>query len=323
MKKKLRTKPIFPLRQQLFAISLFALCIAIFIQAGSINANSVAQLPQAPYYPNVIPPTSRGNVAAPFAILDNWRFSPEALQLEFALSAGTTPHYFYLAQPPRIVVDLPNTKLGYVPTQQNYSGVIQRVRVSQLNVGVTRIVLDLAPGSSLDPNQVKLQPVSKKNLTRWVLRPFNSGSRNSVQPGNYPQLPSNLPVIPSNYPQQPSNLPQIPYNYSQPPISPISQPATNQQSPFFTLPPSSNNLPAIPTNQQPFVVVPPLTPNNQSQLPSSTLPPPIFSNQPGNFNNPPSIANPNFPIPTLPQSPSNVIETTVIEFGQPIPKQRN
>jgi hypothetical protein len=311
-------------RTQLFSISLFIVYTTIVLQAGSSYANSVAQLPQAPYYPNVTLPTSRGTVAAPFVRLDNWRFSPEALQLEFALSAGTTPHYFYLAQPPRIVVDLPNTKLGYVPTQQNYSGAIQRVRVSQLNAGVTRIVLDLAPGSSLDPNQVKLQPVSQKNLTRWVLRPFSAGSRNTVQPGNYPQLPSNLPVIPSNYPQQPSNLPQIPYNYSQPPISPINQPAnTNQQLPFFTLPPPSNNLPAIPTNQQPFVVVPPLTPNNQSQLPSATLPPPIFSNQPGNFNNPPSIANPYFPIPTLPQSPSNVIETTVIEFGQPIPKPRN
>lgn len=314
-------KQFFQLRQLLFGISLFGVYIAISLQAGSSNANSVAQLPQPPYYPNVTPPTSRGNVAAPFAILDNWRFSPESLQLEFALSVGTTPHHFYLAQPPRIVVDLPNTKLGYVPTQQNYSGAIQRVRVSQLNADVTRIVLDLAPGNFIDPNQVKLQPLSKKNLTRWVLRPFSSGSRNSVQPINSPQLPSNLPVIPNNYPQQPNNLPQIPNNYPQPPISPISQPPTsNQQSPFFTLPPP---LPPIPTNQQPFVVVPPLTPNNQSQLPSSKLPPPNFSNQPGNFNNPPAIVNPNFPIPTFPPDQSNVPETTVIEFGQPIPKTRN
>ncbi|WP_339375673.1 AMIN domain-containing protein [Calothrix sp. NIES-2098] len=291
---------------------MFGVYIAITLQAGSSIAKPVTKQLQAPYYPNVPP----GNVSTPLARLDNWRFSPEVLQLEFALSASTKPHYFYLAQPPRIVVDLPNTKLGYVPTQQNYSGAIQRVRISQLNAGVTRIVLDLAPGNFVDPNQVKLQPVSKKNPNRWVLRAANSGYRNSVKPGNYPQLP--------NSPQQLNNLPQFPYNYPQQPINQLPNP--NQQSPFPTLPPSSNNLPVIPTNQQqPFVVVPPLTPNNQSQLPSSTLPPPIFPNQPGNFNNPTSIAKPDFPIPTLPQSPysSNVPETPVIEFGQPIPKTGN
>ncbi|MDZ8055474.1 MAG: AMIN domain-containing protein [Aulosira sp. ZfuVER01] len=303
MDQDLSTKQFLPYCQQLFGISLFGIYIAITLQAGSSSANPVGKQIQAPNYPNVSP-------AVPLARLDDWRFSPEVLQLEFSLSASTTPHYFYLAQPPRIVVDLPNTKLGYVPRQQNYSGAIQRVRVSQLNAGVTRIVLDLASGNFLDPNQVKLQPISKKNPTRWVLRPFSSGYRNSVQPGNYPQQPINLPQFPYNYPQQP-----------------ISQPSTtNQQSPFFTLPPSSNNLPAIPTNQQqPFVVVPPLTPNNQSQLPSSSLTPPIFSNQPGNFNNPASIAKPDFPVPTIPQYhyPSNVPETPVIEFGQPIPKTGN
>ena len=315
MDKGLKTKQFC---KQLFGISWFGVYIAIALQAGSINANPVTKQLQAPNVSNFPPQPGGRTMSAPLARLDNWRFSPEALQLEFSLSAGTTPHYFYLAQPPRIVVDLPNTKLGFVPTQQNYTGAVQRVRVSQLNAGVTRIVLDLAPGNYIDPNQVKLQPASKKNPNRWVLRPFSSAYRNSVKPKNYPQLPSNVPSNPYNYPQQPNNLPQIPYNYPQPPIS---QPTTNnQQSPFVTLPPPSNNLPPIPTNQQqPFVVVPPLTPNNQSQLPSSTLPPPIFSNQPSNFSNPAPVPKPDFPIPTIPQNPSNPIETPVIEFGQPIP----
>jgi hypothetical protein len=323
MNKIFRIKPIFRLCQQLLNISFFTGYIAISLLSSSSHAQPIAQIPQPPYYPNPIPPNSIGTVGAPFAILNNWRFSPEAMQLEFGLSANIKPQYFYLAQPPRIVVDLPNTRLGYVPTQQNYSGVIQKVRVSQFNAEITRIVLDLAPGNFLDPNQLNLQPVSQNNLTRWVLRPLNPGSRNPVQPAIYPQ-PSNLPVNP-NYPQQPSNLPQIPDNYSQPPISPIDQTTNpNQPLPFFTLPPPSTNLPAIPTNQQqPLVVVPPLQPNNQSQLPSSVLPPHTFSNQPPNLNNPATIASPNFPMPTIPQYPSNEMETMVIEFGQPIPKMRN
>jgi AMIN domain len=308
METNLNTKQFRQLCTQLFNISWFGIYTAVTLQVGSMSALPVTKQRQAPNSANLPPQINGRNISTPLAILDNWRFSPDGLQLEFSLSASTKPHYFYLAQPPRIVVDLPNTKLGYVSTQQNYSGAIQRVRVSQLNAAVTRIVLDLAPGSYLDPNQVKLQPVSKKNPTRWVLRPFSSGYRNSVQPGNYPQQSNNLPQVPYNYPQQP-----------------ISQPTTNnQQLPFLTLPPPSNTLPPIPTNQQqPLVVVPPLLPNNQSQLPSSTLPPPIFSNQPSNFGSPTPITKPNFPVPTLPQYPPNFTEAPVIEFGQPLPKKRN
>ncbi|MBD2357304.1 AMIN domain-containing protein [Tolypothrix sp. FACHB-123] len=322
MEKSLKTKQFCQLCTQLFGISWFGVYTVVSLQAGSAIALPLTKQLPAPYSPNLPPPIGGRNLNTPLATLDNWRFSPEALQLEFSLSSSTTPNYFYLAQPPRIVVDLPNTKLGYVPTQQNYSGAIQRVRVSQLNAAVTRIVLDLAPGTYVDPNQVKLQPASLKNPTRWVLRGFNSGYRNPVQPRNYPQQPNALPPIPSNYPQQPNNLPVIPYNYPQ---QTISQPTTNnQQVPFLTLPPPSNALPAIPTNQQqPLVVVPPLTSHNQSQLPNPTLPPPIVVNQPSNFGNPTPITQPNFPVPTLPQSPPNFTEAPVIEFGQPIPKMRN
>ena len=73
------------------------------------------------------------SVAAPVARLDDWRFDPEAVKLEINLSVSTTPEYFYLAEPPRLVVDLPNTKLGDVLTTQNYVGAIQKIRVAQLN----------------------------------------------------------------------------------------------------------------------------------------------------------------------------------------------
>ncbi|MDZ7963247.1 MAG: AMIN domain-containing protein [Aulosira sp. DedQUE10] len=315
MAQGLRTRQFFQFYKQLFGISLFGISIAMVLEAGSTIAKPVKKQIQAQNYPNVPVQPGKRTVTAPLARLDNWHFSPEAMQLEFTLSAARTPKYFSLAQPARIVVDLPNTKLGYVPTQQNYSGAIQRVRISQLNADVTRIVLDLAPGNFLAPNQVKLQPASKKNPTRWVLRPSIAGYQNAVQPGHYPQLPSNLPVNP-----YPLNLPQNPSNYPQ---SPINQLPTNnnQQSPFLTLPPPASNLPPINTNQQqPFVSVPPLTPNNPSQQPAN-LPPPIFPNQPGNFNSPSPIARPNFPLPTIPTSPPNVPEAQVVEFGQPIPNR--
>ncbi|WP_414563875.1 MULTISPECIES: AMIN domain-containing protein [unclassified Anabaena] len=229
------------------------------------------------------------STAAPVARLNNWRFNPEVVRLEITLSAGTTPQYFYLPEPPRLVVDLPDTKLGYVPTTQNYVGAIQRIRVAQLNETVTRIVLDLAAGNFIDTNKVQLQPVSQQNPTRWVLRPTITKYIPPTQPENFQSLPYNLtPNL--GYPT--SNYLQLP----------------------STLSPINNN------SQQPFVTVPPLIPNNSSQVPGSILPPATFPNQPNNFNNIPPGTIPDFPIPTTPNSLLDEPRVDVIEFGQPLPK---
>ncbi|MFM7362924.1 MAG: AMIN domain-containing protein [Cuspidothrix sp.] len=112
--------------------------------------------------------------AQPMAQLDNWQFNPKTQQLEINLSAIAKPEYFYLAQPPRLVLNLPNTKLGKVLTQQEYGGVVQKIRISQLNANITRIVLDLLPGTQIQPKQIQLQPISRQNPTRWVFKPHIS-----------------------------------------------------------------------------------------------------------------------------------------------------
>ncbi|NDJ22708.1 AMIN domain-containing protein [Nostoc sp. B(2019)] len=271
MDKGLKTRESFQYYKHLFGVSLFSLYVAIALETVS-------------------------SAATPVAKLDDWRFYPDKVQLEITLSAGTTPRYFYLAQPPRIVVDLPDTQLGYVTTQQNYSGAIQRIRVSQLNASSTRIVLDLAPNTSLNLKQLQLQPVSQKNPTRWVLRPVTPGYSTSVQPGY---------SSPSPYSQPPNNLPLT---------------TTNAQPPLFTLPPPSSDLPQTTNPQQPFVTVPPLTPNQPSQLPNSILPPATFPNRPGNLNSIPPFSQSEFPVPTAPNNQPNDSNIEVIEFGQPLPK---
>ena len=279
MDKVVRSKQFFRWCKQLFQVSLFGLYAAISLETNS-------------------------SLAAPAASLEDWRFYPEAFQLEINLSAGTTPRYFYLAQPPRMVVDLPDTKLGYVPTLENYSGAVQRIRVSQLNASVTRIVLDLAPGTSLDPNQVQLQPISAQNTTRWVLRPLIAGGT-SPQQGNYPPPsnlpPSNLPPSNYNYPP-PSNLPPSnlpPSNYNYPPPSNLP-PSNYNYPPPSNLPPSNYNYPP-PSNLPPsnYNYPPPsnLPPSNYNYPPPSNLPP---SNLPAGSSN-----NSQIPLVTVPPLNSN------------------
>ena len=271
---------------------------------------------------------TNSSIAAPMGRLEDWRFSPQGSQLEISLSAPSQPQYFYLAQPPRIVVDLPDTKLGYVPTQQNYNGAIQRIRVSQLNEDVTRIVMDLAPGVFFDRNRVQLQPTSWQNPTRWVFRPSIAGNGYSSTPGNS-YMGSDLP--PGAYsppPQSPNNslLAPQPPGMLPPPQAPGNQPPgmynnPSQLPPGGSMPPpqtAPSPLPPVNINnrnqQQPTVRVPPITNSNPSmQIQNPALPPARFPSPSRNFNSPPSFFQ------TPPSNSVNSSDSGVIEFGQPFP----
>ncbi|WP_016952987.1 AMIN domain-containing protein [Anabaena sp. PCC 7108] len=227
------------------------------------------------------------SAAASATKLQNWLFNPKTQQLQIILSAGTTPQYFYLPQPPRLVVDLPNTQLGNVATQKNYSGTIQRIRVSQFSADITRIVIDLEPGTFVHADQVQLQPISPNNPTRWVLRPVFSHSSTFTQPISFP--------------------------------SPVNQPSP---TPLITLPPPSTNLPLTTTNsQQPFVIAPPLNSQDPSQLSNLII---IPANSVNSLQNSRSITVPNSS-PSVPDSVNYsdpILDFPIIEFGQPLPSNQ-
>jgi hypothetical protein len=304
---------IFKTKNYFFGISFFCLACSssLFLAQLSTNSSLLA--------------------AAPAARLDDWRFTPEKLQLEFILSGETRPRHFSLNQPDRIVIDLPNTKLGYVTQKQEFSGAIKSIRISQLKTDVTRIVLDVAPGTTLDANQVQLQPFTWQNQNIWVLSPVRNVAYNNSPPQNnnsgsfeqtqqaplFPQLPGNnnfpdlddqetplFPQLPgnNNFPGYPDNQTQTNYNYS-----------------------NNSNFP-VPSNSQfpPQVVVPSLNSNNNPQpLLNPILPPAIFNNQPGWMNNIPTVNQPdlpNFPTPNLPQYQQNIPGFQVLPYGQPLPQ---
>jgi hypothetical protein len=102
-------------------------------------------------------------------------FDPATSQLEMLLPAGTVPRYFLLAQPARIVLDVPNADFATAIAPQIYSGAVREVRVSEFEPGTTRIVLELAPDSELAPEQVRLQQVGDRTAAgqmRWQIQPL-------------------------------------------------------------------------------------------------------------------------------------------------------
>jgi hypothetical protein len=141
------------------------------------------------------------------AQLTNWRFDPATQQLEINVNGGTTPRYFLLAQPARIVLDLPNTRVGSVPEQQTYAGAVRQIRVGQFQPGLTRIVIELSPEAVLGAEQVELQNVGNPGSDRWVLRPVLANQPEAVPP---PVASRPTPgEASSTEAQNSSNLPQL------------------------------------------------------------------------------------------------------------------
>ena len=225
------------------------------------------------------------------ALLADWRFDTATNQLQVTLQDRATPRYFFLDQPTRIVLDLPNTKLGKVTTQQNYSGAVRRVRVSQFQENVTRIVMELSPEVVLAPERVQLQRVQPQlsRGERWLLRPGIARQSTPAQTQKPPILPGTLPSATLGT-QQPAVI-SVP-TLEQSAVNPVTSSITPIST---TLPPATFG------SQQPAVVsVPPLRPQGVAVRKSGSSTASALSSQ---------------PMARL----SEPYRAPVIEFGQPLP----
>lgn len=101
------------------------------------------------------------------ATLQYWRFDAQTNQLMFTTDRDVQPTAQMLANPTRVVVDLPNTQLGSRTTRQAVGGIVREVRAGQFDAQTTRLVIEFAPGYSLDPQAVRVQGVRPN---QWVVQ---------------------------------------------------------------------------------------------------------------------------------------------------------
>ncbi|MCW6038791.1 N-acetylmuramoyl-L-alanine amidase [Spirulina subsalsa FACHB-351] len=112
-----------------------------------------------------------------------WQFDPNQNRLTFSTDEGVQPTAQLISNPTRLVIDLPGTVLGPVVRQQAGYGGIAAIRTSQLNPNTTRIVVEVARGYTLNPEQIQFQGLAPH---QWVV-----------------QLPTPQPIAPSTSPNQP------------------------------------------------------------------------------------------------------------------------
>ncbi len=111
------------------------------------------------------------------ATLESWRFDSSQNQLEINTDTGVQPQAQLVFNPTRLVIDLPGTRFGRRQVTQPASGGYRSLRVGQFNQEMSRIVIELTPGYTIDPNQVKFE---SRSANRWVVQlPTPQIDRNS------------------------------------------------------------------------------------------------------------------------------------------------
>jgi N-acetylmuramoyl-L-alanine amidase len=92
----------------------------------------------------------------------SWQFNANENRIDFSTSTAVKPEAQMLANPSRLIVDLPDTRLNQPTSSQVLSNGIKSLRVGQFDSDRTRMVLELAPGYSIDPQQVLIQASTNK-----------------------------------------------------------------------------------------------------------------------------------------------------------------
>ncbi len=95
-----------------------------------------------------------------------WEFNTQRRQLQFRTNERVQPEAQLIPDPSRLVIDLPGTVLGSSTVNRSYGGKITSVRLGQFAPDVTRLVVELAPGYTLDPEAIRFEG---RSPTDWVV----------------------------------------------------------------------------------------------------------------------------------------------------------
>ncbi len=149
----------------------------------------------------VVPATVGGGVALAALVwlcpaaraetLTAWQFDPATQELTLTLPTGVVPQYAPSATGDRLVLTIPQTQLGNVPTIGIYDGLVQHIQLFPQGDGV-EITLTLSPGVALATDPAQLVSVVAGAETRWTFTPQMA----QVSPG----APSNLGSNPGSAP---------------------------------------------------------------------------------------------------------------------------
>ncbi len=121
------------------------------------------------------------SLPATAAEIVSWQFNATENRIDFNTSAAVRPEAQMLANPSRLIVDLPDTILKQPTSSQTLSNGIKSLRVGQFDDERTRMVVELDPDYAIDPQQILIQASSSRQWsiqmpTPQSLRSFSRGA---------------------------------------------------------------------------------------------------------------------------------------------------
>ena len=96
-----------------------------------------------------------------------WKFNEGQRRLEIVTQRGVSPRAQLVANPARVVIDLPNTQLRRRRSEQRVGRRIRKVRVGQFNRSTTRLVIEFHRKYSVAPRAVKVRGIA---ANRWFVQ---------------------------------------------------------------------------------------------------------------------------------------------------------
>lgn len=96
-----------------------------------------------------------------------WEFDASRNQLNFGTDSGVQPKATLLDGPYRLIVDLPGTKMTEATVRKQFGAAVREVRIAQADAQNTRLVMELAPGYSVSPQNI----IIRSDLpSRWSIK---------------------------------------------------------------------------------------------------------------------------------------------------------
>ncbi|HHP7229369.1 MAG TPA: N-acetylmuramoyl-L-alanine amidase [Xenococcaceae cyanobacterium] len=96
----------------------------------------------------------------------SWEFEDRENRLVFLTEEAVQPKAKLISDPTRLVIELPGTTLDRTTVKETYGGAIRGFRIGQSTSDTVSLVIELAPGYTLDPQQVKFRGLSP---TQWTV----------------------------------------------------------------------------------------------------------------------------------------------------------
>ncbi|HEY9690942.1 MAG TPA: N-acetylmuramoyl-L-alanine amidase [Oculatellaceae cyanobacterium] len=137
------------------------------------------------------------SLPASAAKLLSWRFDANQNRLDFKTDFGVQPRAQLLTNPTRLIIDLPRTTLARPTVTQPLAGAIRSLRVGQFDNQTTRLVLELNPGYTIDPQEVLFRGTTTAQWSVKLPKPERIGDLPDLTPA------TNLPVSVDNNQSRP------------------------------------------------------------------------------------------------------------------------